>query len=340
MVATGGAVLAAVALHAAREAVMKRLTLCRYSLRAIWVLSAALALTCAAATVALAQHAAGHVGGVVHVNAPPAPHPMISRPAVPLGAPLVGVGTRSFVVRPPAVHFLPAGTLLGQHSSGVIVGHPRRPIPPRLPVFPMVPPALFGPPTFGLFGFPFFDFGLGLGFNSGLWPSCDLFLTWEFGCNGLPGYGYGPGYDLFAYSPPIMEPQVEIQNWPIYVYGDENLRFVRLYLKDGTVYNVTDYWLVDDQLHFKTIEENGTKLVEHGIAFDQLDLQKTIDVNTQRGFRFVLRNRPIEQYLQEHPSSGSPNGAPVEPSQAPTPPAQPGPPPAQPQAPLPQQPQP
>lgn len=51
-----------------------------------------------------------------------------------------------------------------------------------------------------------------------------------------------------------MEPQVGIQNWPIYVYGDEILRFVRLYLKDRTVYNVTDYWLVDGQLHFKTIE--------------------------------------------------------------------------------------
>ncbi len=96
---------------------------------------------------------------------------------------------------------------------------------------------------------------------------------------------------------------------------------MQLYLKDGTVYNVIDYWLVNGQLHFKTVEDNGTKVVEHTIDFDQLDLQKTVDVNTQRGFRFVLRDEPIEQYLQDHPA-GEPNNAPPEPpqpSQAPSP---------------------
>jgi hypothetical protein len=73
----------------------------------------------------------------------------------------------------------------------------------------------------------------------------------------------------------------------------------QLYLKDGTVLTVTDYWMVDDQLHFTIIE--GGKLAEHVIALDQLDLQKTIDVASQRGFRFVLRNEPVEQYLRDHP---------------------------------------
>ena len=108
---------------------------------------------------------------------------------------------------------------------------------------------------------------------------------------------------------------------------------VELYLKDGTIYEVTDYWLVNDQLHFRTAEEGGTKLVEHVIDFDQLDLQKTIDVNTDRGFRFVLRNEPLEDYLRDHPDIG-PNGTPpqtgpagplqpVPPSQAPQQPQQP-----------------
>ena len=88
---------------------------------------------------------------------------------------------------------------------------------------------------------------------------------------------------------------------------------MRLYLKDGTVYSVTDYWLVNGDLHFKTVEENGTKVVEQTIDFDRLDLQKTIDVNTQRGFRFVLRNEPLEQYLMDHPSSDTPGEAPTEP---------------------------
>jgi hypothetical protein len=37
------------------------------------------------------------------------------------------------------------------------------------------------------------------------------------------------------------------------------------------------------------------------IDLDELDLQQTIDVATQRGFRFMLRNEPMEQYLQHHP---------------------------------------
>jgi hypothetical protein len=36
-------------------------------------------------------------------------------------------------------------------------------------------------------------------------------------------------------------------------------------------------------------------------------LQKTIDVNTARGFRFVLRNEPLEQYLKDNPSLDSPS---------------------------------
>jgi hypothetical protein len=89
----------------------------------------------------------------------------------------------------------------------------------------------------------------------------------------------------------------------VYVYGEERPDLPQLFLKDGTVLNVTDYWLVDDQLHFAMIEEEeyGTKPAEHVIPFDALDLQMTIDANTRRGFRFVLRNEPLEQYLRDHP---------------------------------------
>jgi hypothetical protein len=30
-------------------------------------------------------------------------------------------------------------------------------------------------------------------------------------------------------------------------------------------------------------------------------VQKTIDVNTRRGFRVVMRDSPLEQYLRDHP---------------------------------------
>jgi hypothetical protein len=37
------------------------------------------------------------------------------------------------------------------------------------------------------------------------------------------------------------------------------------------------------------------------IRFEDLNLQKTIDVNTRRGFRVVMRSQSIEQYLRDHP---------------------------------------
>ena len=131
---------------------------------------------------------------------------------------------------------------------------------------------------------------MGLGFNSLWWPICGPVWDWEFGCNGSPLYGYG------------FENYVTVQPYenPAYLYGREERERVWLFLKDGTVYSVTDYWFVNGQIHFIMVEEGGTKS-EQVIGFDELDSQRTIDVNTQRGFRFVLRNEPWEQYLRDHP---------------------------------------
>jgi hypothetical protein len=30
-----------------------------------------------------------------------------------------------------------------------------------------------------------------------------------------------------------------------------------------------------------------------------------VDVSKQRGFRFLLRNEPLQQYLQDHPEIGT-----------------------------------
>jgi hypothetical protein len=60
-----------------------------------------------------------------------------------------------------------------------------------------------------------------------------------------------------------------------------------LYLKDGTMYPASDYWLADNQLHY---------LVNYGgegtIDMDQLDLQRTVDENAKRGVRFTLKSNP------------------------------------------------
>jgi len=96
----------------------------------------------------------------------------------------------------------------------------------------------------------------------------------------------------------------------MYITEGASRELPQLYLKDGTVYNVTDYWLVSGQLHFTTLDPSGTKWNEHTIDFSQLDLEKTTDVSKQRGFNFLLRDEPLGKYLQDHPEIGAPGGAP------------------------------
>ena len=184
-------------------------------------------------------------------------------------------------------------------------------------------PRPFPPRPFPIFGFPiFFDgpFFFGAAFNSFWWPPCGPF--WGPGCSFSPFYGYG-GYGGYGYGSDFAN------NWPSYgsaglgtapgydnppfLYGQGARDLVELFFKDGTVFDVTDYWLVDGQIHFMTVsltmDENGAKLVEHVRDFNELNLQTTIDVNTGRVFKFTLRNEPLEQYLRNHPDT-SPQDSP------------------------------
>ncbi|HEX2663275.1 MAG TPA: hypothetical protein VHM93_10635 [Candidatus Acidoferrum sp.] len=141
------------------------------------------------------------------------------------------------------------------------------------------------------FGAPCFRFGVGFGCNAFWWPNWNLCWGWGFYCNALPLTEYG------------SENYVTLQPYPVpvYLYGPGEREQVWLYLKDGTVYTVADYWFVNGQVHFIAVEEGGAKFVEHVIGFDEMDVQKTIDVNTRRGFRVVMRDEPMEQYLRDHP---------------------------------------
>ena len=156
------------------------------------------------------------------------------------------------------------------------------------------------------FGVPFFKFGVGLGFNSLWWPSCGPSLgwgwgwAWGFACYPTPFYGYS------------FENNVIFQTYEPYLYVPEERDLVRLYLKDGTVYSVTDYWLVDGQLHFSMFEDDPTKPAEHVIPYDQLDVQKTTYVNSRRGFRMVARDEPWQLYLKDHPDATPPDLLPAQ----------------------------
>ena len=131
-------------------------------------------------------------------------------------------------------------------------------------------------------------------FNAPLWTSnhcwwntCDLLYPWTINYAAISSPG------PLSYLPQMYET-------PVYIYGPERPDLPQLFLKDGTILNVTDYWVVDDQLHFTMMGEDG-KSMERAIPFDALDLQTTVDANTERGFRFMLRNEPFEQYLRDHP---------------------------------------
>jgi hypothetical protein len=216
----------------------------------------------------LAQHATARpAGGAVHISAPPSAHiPTSSTPI--FHAPI-------YTARPSSVL-----------SAGVAFNRARVRPPRRPPIYPFPPvlviytfPGLLGPPFWGL--------------NSCWWGNCDLFWPWPL------------GYIPVSFPAPTNYVS-QVYETPVYVYGDERPDLPQLFLKDGTILNVTDYWLVDDQLHFTMTEEEGGKPAEHVVPFDALDLQRTVNVNTGRGFRFMLRNEPFEQYVRDHPEGSPP----------------------------------
>jgi hypothetical protein len=184
-------------------------------------------------------------------------------------------------------------------SQSVALAQRGRAVGPRPPISPIYRPRPgFAYPRvrpFGYYRAPFYSFRLGSGFSGIWWPQCGE--AWTYLC--YPNVAiYQP---LYFYGGPIERPE--------------------LIFKDGTTYTVKDYWVVDNQLHFKTVEEGGTMSREQTRDFDQLDLQKTVDSNAQRGFRFVLRNEPMEQYFKDHPEVGTP-GAALPPAVAPSAPGQ------------------
>jgi hypothetical protein len=88
---------------------------------------------------------------------------------------------------------------------------------------------------------------------------------------------------------------------PTYFFlPSESASHPQLVFKDGTTYTVADYWRVDDQLHFLTVEEGGTRSVPHTAAFEDLDVQRTTNADAAQGFRFLVRDEPIEQWLEHH----------------------------------------
>jgi len=60
-----------------------------------------------------------------------------------------------------------------------------------------------------------------------------------------------------------------------------------LQLKNGWMYGLTDYWIEDGRLHYLT-----TYGGENSVPLEEIDFDKTVQLNAERGVEFVLRPKP------------------------------------------------
>jgi len=92
----------------------------------------------------------------------------------------------------------------------------------------------------------------------------------------------------------------------------ESTPTILLYLKDGTVFPASDYWVADNRLHYR-VDYGG----ENAIDIDQLDLQRTVDENAKRNIRFALKPQPntvvfYPETSARNADSNTVGGAPVQ----------------------------
>jgi hypothetical protein len=181
------------------------------------------------------------------------------------------------------------------------------------------------------FGCGGFGYGYGGGFGGG-------FGYGGYFGSGL-GYNFGPGYDGSSDQGPVVfsgdasgddngygpygsrNPSLENSNAP--ANGDDSSTgggaatavtaapsgtpapsATTIYLKDGTSYEVMSYWLDAGKLHYITNYGGETS-----IDISQLDLQRTVDENAQRGANFTLRPAPATPAAPSD-SAPAPNASP------------------------------
>ena len=187
-------------------------------------------------------------------------------------------------------------------------------------------------------GFFPFGFGGGFGFGYGFGPWGYGFGPWGYGYGGFGYSNYGYPYDSSMSGD--IEANIEgqtanmenrLEENPYYGAeaeslsngsqsgADANAPLVMLYLKDGSVYALSNYWVADGKLHYKT-QYGG----ENSVPLDQIDIQHTVDVNAKRGVNITLRPAPDAAPAPQ--PSPSPDAAPApQPNAAPNSAANPSP---------------
>lgn len=139
--------------------------------------------------------------------------------------------------------------------------------------------------------FPSFGFGFGWGWGwddwwDPWWGGPSLGSSWAPpppNSNPSTGYGSSDSFNASLNSEPVGSPN------PNSVTGNvaQSTPTLLLYLKDGTMYAASDYWLVDNKLHYVT--SYGTESI---LDMDEVDLQRTVNENAKRAVRFTLKPNP------------------------------------------------
>jgi hypothetical protein len=204
-------------------------------------------------------------------------------------------------------------------------------------------PIIFFP--FSPFGF---GFGFGSPFGFGFGFGCDPLWNWNcplgygfgygagFGYAGDYGYygggtgmGYGNGYsgdgsdmnfqvngtEPSAGGEDMASPEGNSGEWQSAPDSSSQgsvaapQPYVVVFLRDGSSYAVSDYWLAGGKLHYVT-SYGG----ENSVDANKLDLQRTVNENAAHGVTFTLRPAPdapgVPQSLQPAPSNDSQTPAP------------------------------
>jgi len=198
------------------------------------------------------------------------------------------------------------------------------------------------------FGFGF-GWGFGFGFG-GWWGPWGLWGPgWGWGWGWDP-YWYDPWWPGYVYAPapypyptdPIYSDNVRPRSnsSTSSVYGDDNPAMgdydpaspsrdsynrnsnpptgnvalstptVLIYLKDGTTFAASDYWIADGKLHYY-VNYSGESTVD----MDQLDVQRTVDENSKRNVQFTLKPKPNRWNPEPSTSDkGTAEAAPATPS--------------------------
>ncbi|MGA7919424.1 MAG: hypothetical protein WCA38_07100, partial [Candidatus Acidiferrales bacterium] len=114
---------------------------------------------------------------------------------------------------------------------------------------------------------------------------------------------YNAGADSAGSSVEAIEPGSPDDN-PITGNVAASTPTVLIYLKDGTTYAASDYWLADGRLHY-VVSYGG----ESTLDMNDVDLQRTVDENARRGVHFSLKPNPNR--VERQPSSNGDKPAPT-----------------------------